>query len=125
MQILISLSTSDYLVNSVILAIVKNLQIAIDYLHEKSKIKPPNPIMDEKQQKIETENTAHNCIHLCSCIESIVHCRLLSNYTPLSDTIKTYLNKFLNTVFINLTQSHPIIAIQASKVIQLLCLNSP
>jgi hypothetical protein len=116
-QILIVLSTSDYLLNSVLVSIIENLQIVIDFLCEKAS--RPDPA----NEKAELENIANNCIELCNCVDSIVKIRLLDNYTPINTQIRAHLTKFLNSVFINLTDTYPLIAIQLSKLIQLLSLS--
>lgn len=85
-----------------------------------------NPQLDPQtkfEKEREIENASNNCVFLTDCISSIVRLRLLDYYTPLCDQIKNYLNKILNTIFINLTDTFPFIAIQLSKLIQLLSIN--
>lgn len=116
-QILIILSTSDYLLNSVLNSSINGLQIALDYLCDLNR-------SNKNKKEGEIENLSGNCIHLCDCLVSIANIRQLDNYTPISSQIKGNINKILNTIFISLTDSFPLIAIQLSKLIQLLAIQN-
>ena len=112
---LIAISTSDYLLNPVLGSIIVNLQIVTDYLCEPVGQKSP----------LEIESITSDCVQLCTCAQSILKIRLLDNYNPLTVQIQEQLSKFLNHVFINLTDCYPLIAIEFSKLIQLLAFNNP
>lgn len=114
---------------------MKNLQNVVDYLNDiysqktqktvaaQIHVHSANAAGEKTLEPNKIETISNNCVQLCQCIHSIVTIRLLDNYTPLSDQVKIDLNKLLNSIFINLTNSYPFIAIELSKLIQLLAMN--
>lgn len=124
-QILIVLSTSDCLLNPILFAIINTLKIVIEYLSDLYRFLQLNESLengDKQSKKTELDNLCENCVVLTECVYSIVRLRQLDYYTPISTHIKKNLNQILNNLFINLTDTFPLIAIQLSKLIQLLSL---
>jgi hypothetical protein len=126
--LLVTFSTSDYLLNSVLASIVKSFQHIVSYLCEVKCSKTPASQQQQLSSSHESsqeasakkiENLAYNCSHLCNTIDSIVKIRSLDNFTPIGPQIKKMLNRTLNEIFINLTDAYPLIAIQFSKIVQL------
>jgi hypothetical protein len=74
------------------------------------------------QTDSEIEQIFHNSRCLIDCIESIIKLRLLDNITSLSSQLKQSLSQLLNSIFINLADIFPLMAIHLSKLIQLLSL---
>ena len=108
-QILITFSTSDYLLNPVLHSIIKSLRITISFLCEQ---------INASEEQI--ESTASNCIQLANCTEMIIRIRHLDNFNTINSKVKLNLLNCLNTIFINLTEVYPLLAIEMSKLIQLL-----
>jgi len=100
----------------VINSIINTLQAVVDYLCEKS-------AAGKEKDPMEIESVASDCIQLSNCTQTIIRIRLLDNYENLGLQFKDQLAKFLNSIFINLADSYPLIAIEFSRLIQLLSLN--
>ncbi|CAF0755373.1 unnamed protein product [Brachionus calyciflorus] len=125
-QILFIFSTSDYLLNQIVFSIINSLKISIEYLLDMKRFLQINSQLDDSsrlEKQNEIHNVSNNCILLTECLAAIAQMRLLEYYTPISDQTKIYLNNTLNSIFINLTDTFPIIAIKLSKLIQLISLN--
>lgn len=134
-QMLIIFSTSDYLLNIVLSLTIKSLQISIDYVCEKlrtsrgginyQQIQNGQAQIDPRQAEIgeELECTAQNCSRLANCIEFIVQIRNLDNFKGINREVKVNVLQILNSIFIHLTEIYPMLAIQMSKIMQLLKLN--
>lgn len=122
---MIIFSTSDCLLNQVVFAITNTLKIVIEYISDLNRFLQINENKegDEKNsKKKELDNLCNNCTILTECLSSIVSLRQIEYYTPINEQIKENLNQILNNLFINLTETFPLIAIQLSKLIQLLAL---
>lgn len=122
---MIVLSTSDCLLNQVLFAITNTLKIVIEYITDLNKflhINENEGSEDKNSKKKELDNLCNNCTILAECVSSIVRIRQLDYYTSINGHIKENLNQILNNLFINLTDTFPLIAIQLSKLIQLLAL---
>lgn len=115
-QMIIIISTSDYLLNPVLFSIIKGLQFMIEYICSR---KGTN-LLSEYCQNTEAENIAFNCWHLIDCIEFIINIRSLDNFSVINNHVKERVFNILNTIFINLTEIYPLLAIKMSKLIQLL-----
>jgi hypothetical protein len=129
-QILVVFSTSDFLVNTVLASVIKSFQMVVSYLCEvkcgnvSSGCGNSQPTVEMLRNDVAAsrkniEPLACNCAILCNTIESIVRIRLLDNFSSISPHIKKLLNRTLNEIFINLTDSLPLVAIQFSKIVQL------
>lgn len=66
----------------------------------------------------------YNCRLLTQSIESIIKIRNLENFTTITNKLKANINSILNTIFIKLTSVYPLLAIEISKLIQLLTLKT-
>jgi hypothetical protein len=123
---LVIFSTSDYLINKVLAFIVKAFQSVVGFLSDVKASASQSSLRQDSCQTQEIteqiEQVTFNCSHLCNTCESIVKIRLLDNFTPINPQIKRMLNMTLNEIFINLTDSYPLIAIQFSKIVQLVAL---
>lgn len=116
---LIVLSTSDYLLNPVLDKTIKSLQVSIDYICEKSLTVATAGTLPMEA----ISNIAQNCSHLSNSVEFIVKLRHLDNFREINSQVKRNLVHNLNTVFIRLTDVYPLLAIQMSKLMQLLNVN--
>jgi hypothetical protein len=120
-QMLIILSTSDYLLNAVLFSIVNGLKGFIDANLIAQNRCARSDTFAENSDTIET--IMCNLMRLTECAEYIVKIRTLDNYRPICAQLMPSLNMLLNSIFIDLTTNYPLIAIQMSKIIQLLTLN--
>jgi F0F1-type ATP synthase delta subunit len=125
-QVLIVFSTSDYLVNYVLYFAIEELQLIVDTI-----IKMIDELNNECVNEIERSTKTryiqalfYNCRLLSNCLESIIKIRNLENFTSISNKLKTNMNSILNTIFIKLTGVYPLLAIEISKLIQLLTLKT-
>ncbi len=121
-QMIMIISTSDHLLNTVLNSTIKSLQISVDYICEM--YKRENQPDQNREMLEELECLAHNCSQLANCIEFIVRLRNLDNFSSINSQVKTNLIHILNTVFINLSDIYPLLAIQMSKVMQLMNLEN-
>lgn len=119
---LIILSTSDYLLNQVLYSIVKSLRITIDYLCERFRMHNSSD-NDSAVSSEDLENITENSTTLSNCVEFIIKMRSLDNFHLINSKVKLNLLNILNSTFINLTDCYPLLAIQMSKLIQLLSLS--
>jgi hypothetical protein len=110
------MSTSDYLLNNVLSSITNGLNNAIEYIL----IETTND--SNKKDDLPIWNLIDNTKFIIDTIDSIVKMRLLNNYTPLSNQVRSNLNFALNNLFIKLTDVYSELAISLSKIIQLLAL---
>lgn len=125
-QVLIVFSTSDYLVNYVLYFTMDAMQLILDAI-----IRLKEELGNERVTEIEhstkmlqAQALIYNCRLLTTCMESVIKIRNLENYTAITNKLKTNMNSILNTIFIKLTNVHPLLAIEISKLIQLLTLKS-
>ena len=109
---LISLSACDYLLEHLFKSILFGLQNSATYLCDNYVAANTN---DDDENIL-----LQNMISLLECLDSIINIRNLDNFTKISSNIKLDLNKFLNTIFIQLTDIYPILAIKMAKSIQML-----
>jgi len=121
-QMIMIISTSDHLLNTVLNSTIKSLQISVDYICEM--YKRENQQGQNREMLEELECLAQNCSQLANCIEFIVRLRNLENFSSINSQVKTNLIHILNTVFINLSDIYPLLAIQMSKVMQLMNLEN-
>jgi hypothetical protein len=121
-QMIMIISTSDHLLNTVLNSTIKSLQISVDYICEM--YKRENQPDQNREMLEELECLAQNCSQLANCIEFIVRLRNLDNFSSINSQVKTNLIHILNTVFINLSDIYPLLAIQMSKVMQLMNLEN-
>ena len=113
---LICLSSCDYLLDHLLMSIIFGLQNSSIYLCENYAIERTIP---------ENENfLLQNTISLLECFDSIINIRSLGNYTKIDSNVKNDLNKLLNTIFIQLTDIYPILAIKMAKSMQMLNLKT-
>jgi hypothetical protein len=110
------MSTSDYMLNNVLSSITKGLNNAIEYILIELANDP------NKKDDLSIWNLIDNCKFIIDTIDSIVKMRLLNNYAPISNQVKSNLNNILNNLFIKLTDVYSELAISLSKIIQLLAL---
>lgn len=106
-------------------AIINNLKILIEYISDLDRFLQLNEQIENEEKMLKKKELSYlcnNCVMLTECISSIVRLRQLDYYTPINNQIKKNLNEILNNLFINLTDTFPLIAIQLSKLIQLLSL---
>ena len=129
-QILVVLSTSDYLVNSVLLAMLDGLSESVHVLLEAAKATKALMFVQPQAQAQPMMLPTHisdvflqRYKHLIAAVETIVRMRSLSNFAPLSVQLKKQLHSLINDIFLNLTDFYPNVAIQLAKVIQLLALD--
>ncbi len=115
---IIIISTSDYLLNMVVNSTIKSLQISVDYICEMHQ----RAIQTDKNTEMnnDLEFLAQNCSQLANCIEFIVRLRNIDNFSKINGQVKMNLIHILNTVFINLSEIYPLLAIQISKIMQLM-----
>lgn len=106
-EILSIMATSDFLINSVLASIMTAIQILVNCL-----------LGDIQDKKL--DDLVQSCSQLCRCVDSIVKIRQLDNFATLSEHTRQSIQQTLNTIFINLTENYPILAIQMSNLIQLL-----
>jgi len=125
-QVLIVFSTSDYLVNYVLYFAIEELQLIADTII-KLIDELNNQCVNEIERSTKTryiQASSNNCRLLSNCLESIIKIRNLENFTSISNKLKTNMNSILNTIFIKLTDVYPFLAIEISKLIQLLTLRT-
>ncbi len=125
-QVLIVFSTSDYLVNYVLYFAIEELQLIADTII-KLIDELNNQCVNEIERSTKTryiQASSNNCRLLSNCLESIIKIRNLENFTSISNKLKTNMNSILNTIFIKLTDVYPLLAIEISKLIQLLTLKT-
>ena len=79
---------------------------------------------EKRAEVTSVESMATDCVHLCNTLQMIIQIRLLDNYAPLNDQLEQQLSRLLNTIFIKLTDSFPLIAIELSKIIQILAMKN-
>ncbi len=113
-QMIIIVSTSDYLLNPVLYSIIRGLHMIIDYICN------GNRRQTSVDENADAENIAFNCWHLTNCIEFILNIRNLDNFSVINNHVKEKLYQTLNTIFINLTDVYPLLAIKLSKLMQFL-----
>jgi len=97
---------------------IKSLQISVDYICEMHQ----RAIQTDKNTEMnnDLEFLAQNCSQLANCIEFIVRLRNIDNFSKINGQVKMNLIHILNTVFINLSEIYPLLAIQISKIMQLM-----
>jgi hypothetical protein len=120
-NLVIALSSSDYLLNNILLAIIKKIEIGlldIINIHRRNDAQSSSP----------SENIAiltNNCFNLCDCIEEIIQKRKLDNFSDINPHIKSKLCHIFNKVFVDLTElNDPSLAFQVTKIIQILSIQS-
>ena len=97
---------------------LNGLQSLVDFLTKTS----PQECSQDNGRDGMIENLAKNCICLCDCVEIIVKIRYLDNFNAIGKQVMKNTMQILNSVFIKLTDTCPLLAIQISKLIQLLSL---
>lgn len=98
------MSSSDYLLNSVLTSCVKYIQLSLDELIQKY-----------------NEKRAFNCNQLCVCIERILKQRQLDNFSKISPQLKSLICQTFNKLVIELTSlEDPLLIFQLTKLIQIL-----
>jgi hypothetical protein len=134
-QILIVLSTSDYLLNLVIFSIVNGLKAFVDTnlissISQNECSSSSSSSSSNNEMRMENSNEPpveealmSNLMSLIECVEYIVKIRRLDNHRPISEQVMPNLLMLLNTIFVDLTAQYPLIAIQMSKIIQILSLS--
>jgi hypothetical protein len=125
-QVLIVFSTSDYLVNYVLYFTMDAMQLILDaIIRLKEELGNERVTENEHSTKmLQAQTLIYNCRLLTTCIESIIKIRNLENYTTITTKLKLNMNSILNTIFIKLSNVHPLLAIEISKLIQLLTLKT-
>ena len=104
-----TLSSSDYLLNSVLLTIMKYIELALQ------------DIISSKESNENLDILSYNCNQLANCIEDIILIRKLDNFNSINPQLKDKLCQSLNKIFIELTeQQDPLLAFQITKIIQIL-----
>jgi hypothetical protein len=118
---LIILSTCDYIVDNLLDLVVYGLQNLTQYLCESihSSLLPANK-EHENEIKAKNEYLIDNCVDLLECLDRILQIRHLQYYPKLSSNTISNLNKFLEFVFINLTDVYPLLAVRLTKLLQFL-----
>ena len=118
-NMLVAMSSSDYLLNNILFAMIKKIEIGlqdiIDIHHhnESASSSPSNNIVI----------LSNNCFNLCICIEEIIQKRKLDNFNEINPNIKSKLCHIFNKVFVDLTElNDPSLAFQVTKIIQILSL---
>jgi hypothetical protein len=110
---LICLSSCDYLLDHLLSSILFGLQNSCSYL------------CDNLSIEISALNTLlENTMALLECLDSIINIRNLGNFTKIDSNVKIDLHKLLNTIFIQLTEIYPVLAIKMAKTIQILNLKT-
>ena len=122
---LIILSTSDYLVNTVLNSTLSCLQISIDFICEKYQeiiqlSKDGSNAANVSTQNDELENCALNCKYLINCMEFIIKLRYLDNFNVINSSVVANLIKVINANLINLSGTCPILSIELTRLTQLL-----
>ena len=79
---------------------------------------------DLKNKSLIADTLYSNCRLLTNCVESIVKIRNLENFTPITSKLKSTINTALNEILIKLTDLYPLLAIEMTKIIQILALNA-
>lgn len=123
---LITISSSDYLLNSVLTEMISHLNmgltevIRIYYDHSQSS----GESLEESFKNAEQINILTiNCCSICDCLEKIVMIRKLENYNEITPQLKSVLLETLNQVYMDLVKlEDPLLAFQVTKIIQLLAL---
>ena len=113
-QMLICLSSCDYLLDHLLRSVIFGLQNCCSYLcdnHSRIEINNLNILLE-------------NTISLLECLDSIANIRNLGNFTKIDSNVKIEMHKFLNTIFIQLTDIYPILAIKMARTIQILNLKT-
>lgn len=111
---LVCLSSCDYLLDHFFKSVIFGLQNSITYLCDN--------YISNTDDNINV--LLQNTISLVECLDSVINIRNLGNFTKIDSDVKLDLNKFLNKVFIQLTDIYPILAIKMVKSIQMLNLKT-
>lgn len=118
-QMLICLSTCDYLLDHLFKTFIFGFQNMTEYLCENNN-QFNTKIGKKSTNKNHLDCLIENSIILLDSFDFILNIRCLDNYTKISTCTRDELLKFLNSIFIQLTEYYPLLAIKMAKTIQLL-----
>ncbi len=134
-ELLVCLSTCDYLIENLLNSILYALQTLIKYLCEsmnycqsaantnittttKNTKEHETQMMNDLKPK--NEYLIENCVDLLDCVDKILQIRLLKYYTKLNSDLVLNLNKLIDFMFIHLTDVYPLLAVKLTKLLQIL-----